>query len=50
MHEAGADYVAGTIQEAMASLEKFWPQPVEQSRASQEVDAPVRQPVWASAR
>ncbi len=50
MQEAGADCVVGTIQEAMTSLEKFWPQPAGRSRALQELDEPVRQPLWASAR
>lgn len=51
MREAGADCVAGTIQEAMAELEKLWPICAEAPPPVQDEEIEdVRQPTWASAR
>jgi predicted PurR-regulated permease PerM len=50
MQEAGADCVAGTIQEAMTSLEKFWPIQLEKPEAAPAEVASTRHSKWAAAR
>jgi predicted PurR-regulated permease PerM len=50
MQEAGADCVAGTIQEAMASLEKLWPSQIENQEDSDAAVKDSRHSRWAAAR